>query len=94
MKEPRQDTIMHTPEPPPPSVEAAVHSCGDPEKLTRRQIRRIRGWVERHGVETPTLDDLNPAEAERWLAKQQQIHRARVMADGEIVLQPEELEID
>ena len=79
---PRVDTMVHTPEPPPPSKEAAVHSCGDPEKLTRRQLRRIRGWEQRNQVDAP-LERLDPRTAELWLAQQQRVHRARVMANGE-----------
>lgn len=82
---PRTDTMLHTPEPPKPSSEAAVHSCGDPEKLTRRQLRRIRSWEARNQVEAP-LADLNPVSAEGWLAEQQQAHHARVLASGQVDL--------
>lgn len=83
LDEPRTDAIFHTPDAPAKSALPAVHGCGDPEELTRRQQRRVRHYAGILGKSEREIDDLasgfTPLEAEAWINEQGEavIERAR-----------------
>jgi len=76
LDEPRTDAMLHTPDAPPPKTSTlpAIHGCGDPEELTRRQVRRVRHFATRLGKSEEEIDALTssitPVEADAWISAQ------------------------
>jgi len=84
--EPRVDTLMHTPEAPPPSVGVdledrdanrvglcAVHGgTAYCNTLTRRQTRRVAHWEQVNEVKAPS--DMTQDQAEEWIQAQFRQH--------------------
>ena len=78
LDEPRTDCPMHLPDAPPPTTDAAaVHGGIDyDDDLTRRQRRRVLGISRAVGVEAPQdMDSWSHADAEKYIAKMERIHR-------------------
>jgi len=74
LDEPRTDAIVHTPDAPVKSALPAIHGCGDPKELTRRQARRVRHYAGRLGKTEQEIEvlagRLTPLEAEAWINEQ------------------------
>ena len=77
---PRTDCPLHLPSAPLPTVDGphpATHGGVDPSRLTRRQLRRVRGLAEANGVTPPPLR--SHAAAGEWIRTQEARHRAEAM---------------
>uniref|UniRef100_A0A0G4F4P6 Uncharacterized protein n=1 Tax=Chromera velia CCMP2878 TaxID=1169474 RepID=A0A0G4F4P6_9ALVE len=96
LPEPRTDTPMHMPEPPPKTEgEAAMHSCvSDREALSRRHRRRAEHYARVHGVSSPVCSvrdegtgvcqsDATASEVESWILQHESERRQRIIMRGE-----------
>ena len=50
--------------------ELATHGGYDEDDLTRRQLRRVKGFARANDVPLPDLEKMTPREAERFAEEQ------------------------